>query len=178
MSRQARTGDSCLKMSELTTVKEEIVGFNEKAGYIVLIVLILALHLGSVVHNSDLSKELNSTIEGIELNVSVENGTVLEFEATGYAIGPPYNSIARNGQPVVNLGFMNIGGMDIFTVAADPRVLPLNSIIYIEGLGLGLVDDTGPAIRGMDLDICFRTMDKAMEFGRQKVKVIILKRNE
>lgn len=107
--------------------------------------------------------------------LSVENGMVLTVKATGYAIGPPYNSITRNGSPVINRGFMRIGDVDIFTIAADPKVLKMGSIVYIEGLGLGLVHDTGTAIKGMKIDICFTTMDQAMEFGKQKVKVHLLK---
>jgi len=111
----------------------------------------------------------------VNLSVSVENGMVLEFEATGYAIGPPYSTTTKNGQPVLNEGFMNIGGMNIFTIAVDPRVISLGSVVFIEGIGLGFATDTGPEIKGMDIDICFQNMDKAVEFGRQKVKVIILK---
>lgn len=149
---------------------------NEKIALVIAFVVIFMIQVLAISNQGTLNETLNKTIEDLEFNVSVENGMILKFEATGYAIGPPYNSIARNGQPVLNRGYINIGGMDIFTVAADKNILPLNSIIYIEGLGLGLVDDTGPAIRGMDLDVCFRTMDLAMEFGRQKVKVIILRR--
>jgi len=33
-------------------------------------------------------------------------------------------------------------------------------------------------IKGMKLDICFTTMDEAMQFGKQKVKVIVFRRGQ
>ena len=141
---------------------------NDKLGFFLCFLLLLVIQLLTW-------KDMATIEDPVEFNVSVKDGMVLEFEATGYAIGPPYSTITKNGQPVVNKGFMTIGGMEIFTVAADPKVLPLNSIIYIEGMGLGLVADTGPEIKGMDIDICFRNMSIATEFGRKKVWVIILR---
>lgn len=139
----------------------------DRVGLVALILIVVVLQSATL---------NNMEVDPVEFSVTVENGTVLEFEATAYAIGPPYNSITRNGQPVMSRGFITVGGMEVFSVAADPNVLPLNSIIYIEGLGLGLVDDTGPAIKGMKLDICLQNMDLAMKFGRKKVEVIVLRR--
>jgi len=116
-------------------------------------------------------------IENIDQDVylTVETGMVLTMEATGYAIGPPYNSITRDGSPVISRSYITIGGIDIFTIAADPNVLKMGSVVYIEGWGIGIVTDTGPKIQGMKIDICFTTMDQAMEFGKQKVKVHLLR---
>jgi len=119
-----------------------------------------------------------TTRDPVEFNISVENGMVMKMIATGYAIGPPYNSITRSGHPVINLGYLKIGDENIFTVASDPNVLPLGSLIYIDSLGIGMVQDTGTAIKGMKLDICFTTMDEAMQFGKQKVKVIVFRRGQ
>jgi len=112
------------------------------------------------------------------LDINIENGMTMEMVATGYAIGPPYNSITRSGHPVVNWGYFKIGDENIFTVAADPNVLPMGSLIYIDSLGIGMIQDTGTAIKGMRLDICFQTMNEAMQFGKKKVKVIVLRRKK
>jgi len=103
---------------------------------------------------------------------SVEVGV---FEATGYAIGPPYASIVKSGEPVLNKGFMTLGGIEIFTVAVDPRVIPLGSILWIEGLGIGMASDTGRLIKGRRIDVCFRTMDEAWRYGRRNINVVMLR---
>ena len=104
---------------------------------------------------------------------SVEVGV---FEATGYAIGPPYASIVKSGDPVLNKGFMTLGGIEIFTVAVDPQVIPLGSILWIEGLGIGMASDTGKLIKGRRIDVCFRTMDEAWRYGRRNINVILLRK--
>lgn len=97
------------------------------------------------------------------------------FVATGYAIGPPYASIVRSGQPVVNKGFMSVGDIELFTVAVDPKVIPLGSVLWIEDLGLGMASDTGRLIKGRRIDVCFTTMREAWYFGRKDVKVVMLR---
>jgi len=97
------------------------------------------------------------------------------FVATGYAIGPPYASIVRSGQPVVNRGFMSVGDIELFTVAVDPKVIPLGSVLWIEGLGLGMASDTGRLIKGRRIDICFTTMREAWYFGKKSVEVVMLR---
>ncbi|KKL78478.1 hypothetical protein LCGC14_2024480, partial [marine sediment metagenome] len=100
------------------------------------------------------------------------------FEATGYAIGKPYNTITKLGQPVINRGFLQIGGIDIFTIAVDPKIIPLGSLVYIDSLGLALATDTGGKIKGKIIDICFTTMDEATKWGRRDVKIYVIQRAE
>jgi 3D (Asp-Asp-Asp) domain-containing protein len=65
------------------------------------------------------------------------------------------------------------------TAAADPRILPLGSKIRVLGAGKYSgdysVEDTGPAVKGREIDIYMKTGAEAKKFGRQKVKVIVLK---
>lgn len=110
--------------------------------------------------------------------IIIEQHQSTTFEATGYAIGSPYNTITKLGQPVINRSFMRVGGIDIFTIAVDPKIIPLGSLVYIEELGLALATDTGPAIKGMIVDICFTNMDEAMKWGRKKVKIFILRKGK
>lgn len=77
---------------------------------------------------------------------------------------------------MVNSGFISVGGIQIFTVAIDPKVIPLGSLVYIEGLGLGMATDTGRAIKGMKIDICFTSMSDAVTFGVQEKNVTVLER--
>jgi 3D (Asp-Asp-Asp) domain-containing protein len=62
-----------------------------------------------------------------------------------------------------------------FTVAVDPTVVPINSWIWIEGLGWRKAYDTGNAIEGKKIDLCLSTREETKEFGVRKIKVKILK---
>jgi 3D (Asp-Asp-Asp) domain-containing protein len=60
-------------------------------------------------------------------------------------------------------------------VAVDPRVIPLGTVLYIEGYGMAIAADTGRAIRGHKIDLCYATRQQAIQFGRRKVRVHILR---
>ncbi|HBT20728.1 MAG TPA: hypothetical protein DEA47_05140 [Peptococcaceae bacterium] len=61
------------------------------------------------------------------------------------------------------------------TIAVDPRVIPLGTKLYVEGYGYGTALDTGGGIKGARLDVFFESKKQALEWGRKKVQVIILK---
>ena len=72
-----------------------------------------------------------------------------------------------NGAPLV----LTNGG---FLVAADPRVLPLGSLVSIPGYDSGAVVpvlDTGGAIKGNRLDVLYPTHEVAMRWGVQELDV-------
>jgi 3D (Asp-Asp-Asp) domain-containing protein len=63
-------------------------------------------------------------------------------------------------------------------VAADPRVLPLGSVIRVEGVsepheGTYTVADTGAAVKGHIIDIYIKDCAAARRFGRQEAQVSI-----
>ncbi len=65
-------------------------------------------------------------------------------------------------------------------VAVDPSVIPLGSKLYIESAdgryvyGTAIAADTGGAIKGNRIDLCFDTRSEAISFGRRAMKVYIL----
>jgi len=65
------------------------------------------------------------------------------------------------------------------TVAADRTVLPLNSRIRIYGAGRYsgdyTVEDTGGKVDGHHIDVYMPSQTEAKKFGRQRVKVVVLK---
>lgn len=61
-------------------------------------------------------------------------------------------------------------------VAVDPRVIPLGTILFVEGYGLAIAADTGGAIKGSRIDLCYGTRRQALNFGRKSVKVHVLRR--
>src|ERR1035438_10127378 len=65
------------------------------------------------------------------------------------------------------------------TVAADRKVLPLNSRIRVYGAGRYsgdyTVEDTGGKVDGHHIDVYMPSQADAKKFGRQRVRVVVLK---
>ncbi len=67
------------------------------------------------------------------------------------------------------------GRKAVYSMAAvDPKVIPLGTKLYIEGYGYAIAGDTGGAIKGNRIDLCFETRAAALKFGRRTVKVHVL----
>lgn len=60
------------------------------------------------------------------------------------------------------------------TVAVDPKIIPIGTWLYIEGLGWWKAEDTGNMIIGNRLDICVHTRPEAMQWGKQNRQVWVL----
>jgi|GEM_PF-2468211 3D (Asp-Asp-Asp) domain-containing protein len=90
---------------------------------------------------------------------------VLEMEASGYTGG------------VGNVGYFTSTGHRVRrgVVAVDPNVIKLGTKLYVQGYGYAQALDVGSAIKGNKIDLYFETYQEAIEWGRRKVKVFILK---
>lgn len=63
----------------------------------------------------------------------------------------------------------------VSTIAADPKVFPIGTLLYIPGYGYGVVADTGKAIKGNRIDLYFETPGQVYrEWGKRTVKVEVL----
>jgi 3D (Asp-Asp-Asp) domain-containing protein len=64
------------------------------------------------------------------------------------------------------------------TIAADPRILPFGTRVYMTGAGSYdgeyLVTDAGTAIKGNKIDVWVPTLKEARRFGRKNVKLTVL----
>ena len=60
------------------------------------------------------------------------------------------------------------------TIAVDPKVIPLGSIVYIENYGYFIAEDTGGNIKGNRIDIFVNNHEEAIKLGRKKANVYIL----
>ncbi len=56
-------------------------------------------------------------------------------------------------------------------VAVDPRVIPLGTLVFVEGYGFAIAADTGGAIKGNKIDVCLHDPRAARQWGRRKVTV-------
>jgi 3D (Asp-Asp-Asp) domain-containing protein len=64
--------------------------------------------------------------------------------------------------------------------AADPLLLPVGSVVQLDANnprydGIYTVMDTGPSVRGRQIDIYMWNCNEALAFGRQTVRVLVLR---
>lgn len=93
----------------------------------------------------------------------VKSGHSDVFHATAYCV----TGTTRSGAPTAP-------GL----VSADPTVIPLGSMIYVESPLMGgvyQVLDTGELVKGKIIDIFIPSYEKCVEFGRRIVKVKVLR---
>ncbi|MFO8070056.1 MAG: 3D domain-containing protein [Alkalibacterium sp.] len=94
------------------------------------------------------------------------SGRTLQVEATGYSTKQP------------GLSSHTYLGIDLRVnprvIAVDPSVIPLGSMVEVEGMGVYTAGDTGSAINGNIIDIHFKTVAEALQWGRRQVTVRIL----
>lgn len=57
-------------------------------------------------------------------------------------------------------------------VAVDPHLIPLGSVVWIDGLGSFLAADTGAAVRGSHVDVYVDDYGRARDWGVQYLHVI------
>lgn len=81
----------------------------------------------------------------------------LFLEATAYCTG----TITATGKGVVR------DPSGISTIAVDPRVIPLGSLVEVEGYGRAVASDTGGAIKGDIIDVYLDTYSECDEWGRK-----------
>ena len=94
-------------------------------------------------------------------------GKVLYMESTAYSYTEPGSS------------YYTALGIDLRqnsqVVAVDPNVIPLGTLVEVEGYGIALAADTGGAIKGNILDVHLGSVEACRQWGRRfNVKVTIL----
>lgn len=106
--------------------------------------------------------------------------TSLKVTATGYTAG--FESTGKTSKhPQYGITYSGVkvrrDKNAVSTIAADPRIIPLGSILYIPGYGYAVVADTGSAIKGRKIDLYFATTKQVYkEWGKKTVEVQLIKR--
>ena len=80
--------------------------------------------------------------------------------------------ITKGGTDVRNTIYHDSGHR---IIATDPSVIPLGSLVEINGQKF-IADDIGGAIKGHRIDILMESESEALEFGVKEVDVTILRR--
>jgi len=97
----------------------------------------------------------------------------LTVVATAYTADPSENG-TYGGRVLTAMGHDLTANPDMRIIAVDPKIIPLGSKVWVEGYGEAIAGDTGSAIKGNRIDVLMGSKSKAMNWGRQTVKVKIL----
>jgi len=114
------------------------------------------------VEQEDLERERQAQLEALQKEQEAlqrERGTYIgKFRISHYC-----PCVACNG----GYGKTAVGSMlsPWYTLAVDPSVIPLNSMVYIDGYGTFQAQDTGGAIHGNRIDVCVSNHAEAMRLG-------------
>ena len=107
----------------------------------------------------------DSTEEMFDASGRPRLGSALRFEATAYCKGETTaaGTAVRTGM-----------------AAADPALLPLGSVVRVQTTvtrhnGIWTVLDTGPEVKGRELDLYMWSCNDALAFGRRPAQVTILR---
>jgi len=87
-------------------------------------------------------------------------GRTVTMKATAYSAGHGCGYTTATG-----------GKAQHGVIAVDPKVIPLGTKVYVEGYGEAVAGDTGGAIKGNRVDLCYNSESECVAFGRQDVIV-------
>jgi 3D (Asp-Asp-Asp) domain-containing protein len=102
---------------------------------------------------------------------------LIEVLATGYTAG--FESTGKHPthpQYGITYSGVQVRRDTVSTIAADTRVFPIGTILFVPGYGYGVVADTGSAIKGRKIELYFETVDQVYEqWGKKRVAVQVIR---
>lgn len=143
---------------------------------------LLKPQLPSENENMESTTNINKRVPSMAVLAPKEDQVLhtIKVTATGYTAG--YESTGKKpGHPQYGITYSGVkvkrDKNKVSTIAADPKVFPLGSILYIPDYGYGVVADTGSAIKGEKIDLYFATTKQVFkEWGKKDVEVQLIKR--
>lgn len=103
--------------------------------------------------------------------VVTATGYTAGYESTGKTMEHPAYGVTYSG--------VEVRRDNVSTIAADPNLFPIGTLLYIPGYGYGVVADTGSAIKGRKIDLYYDTVEDVYnEWGKRKVEVQVIKKGD
>ena len=115
-------------------------------------------------------------------SVPTEYKEVLEVKATAYCLckkccgkseDHPEYGVTRSGLKIVP-------GTGMKVIAVDPKIIPLGSTVYVEGVneigdyGYAVAADTGSAIKNYKIDLYMDSHNDTLNWGIKNMKVYVI----
>lgn len=128
-----------------------------------IVVLFIALVI-CLANTKQKEQEIQTEKQQTEINGVTVSGKYLgRFSISHYCSCPICTSTPKGSRTAT--GHIPREGR---TVAVDPSLIPLHSIIYVEGLGTFVAEDVGGAVKGQHLDIYIDNHQRALNLGTLK----------
>lgn len=115
-------------------------------------------------------------------NEPVKRGNPVSIHAAGRVrvTATAYDNCAKctgksEGHPAFGITSSGVPATPGRTIAVDPRVIPLGTWVFIDGLGVFRAEDTGGSIKGNRIDIFMPSHEEALEFGIQELDVLLVR---
>jgi 3D (Asp-Asp-Asp) domain-containing protein len=136
-------------------------------------------HLPKALVNTEISAQSAvAEPEGLEDAVDFSKYTKASVLATGYTAG--IESTGKTpSHPSYGITYSGVKvKRDLYsTIAADIKVFPIGTILYIPEYGYGVVADIGGAIKGNRLDLYYETVeDVYTKWGKKNIDVFIVQK--
>ena len=144
--------------------------FNNTIKYALILTLASAVVL---VTDNVIREHQTKVLNDLESKLTIPNHYVGEFSISHYCSCPKCTQSPTGSRTAT--GHIPREGR---TVAVDPKLIPLHSVIYVEGVGTFVAEDVGGGVRGKHLDIYIDDHQRALNLGTlggDKKKVYILK---
>lgn len=108
--------------------------------------------------------------------------SVIEATATAYCLCEKCcgKSPSSPGYGVTASGLKIVPGTGMKVIAVDPKIIPLGSKVYVEGLngawdyGYAVAADTGGAIKNIRVDLYMDSHSETLSWGRKKVNIYVV----
>ncbi len=134
------------------------------------------------------TKEIENEVKAVSYRELAENNPpeeykqVIEATATAYCLCQKCcgKSPSSPGYGVTASGLKIIPGTGMKVIAVDPKVIPLGSKVYVQGLngawdyGYAVAGDTGGAIKSMKIDLYMDSHEETLNWGRKKVNIYVV----
>jgi len=133
---------------------------------------------------SAVTPELSSLVPSMPMNAPIPkleaSTNQMLVTATGYTAGIESTG-KRPGHPEYGITYsgVKVRRDHVSTIAADPKILPIGTLLYVPDYGYAVVADTGAKIKGKKIDLYFETTKQVFQqWGKKKVTVHVLKKGE
>lgn len=139
--------------------------------------------------NEEKNEEAKNEIKDEKKDETIEESVppteykeVIEVKATAYCLCKKCcgKSETHPQYGVTASGLKIIPGTNMKAIAVDPKVIPLGSKVYVEGLngaadyGYAVAADTGSAIKNLKIDLYMDTHEASLKWGVKNVKVYVI----
>lgn len=121
------------------------------------------------------TEEVSRTLISEPSNAVVRRGTCdvingIKFKSAMKVVATGYTPYDEGCTGITASGKVAKFGM----IAADTKVLPFGTKIYVPGYGYGVVEDRGGAIKGNRIDLCYENLQDALNWGVKNMMIYIL----